>query len=292
MEPDHRALVACFHVPRSLRSHRADQHQTSDGVFLDCAYGLCADGAGRWHRAGCAGDAGLHGDLCDDERGHLCLYHADAKGTGEIRVVAGADLNADEFLMWGHNDGSLSNWSEIKDLQEEKLEVLDRSWKISERGDVGLIDLRIEKTELPSVSGKVGLIMAQMADYSDAVILELTDNGTYYSVAVNLQDNAYISFVTAEDFTIGKEEMSPVSNWNLYPNPVENGFTNLSFVSGIHTEASLLVYNQIGGLVEQKNLSIQAGENSFSLEVSSYSTGVYFIQLKGEGLDKVFRMVK
>ena len=56
------------------------QHQAADGLFLDRPHGLCPDGAGGGHRAWRAGDADLHGDLCDHERRHLRLHPDDGEG--------------------------------------------------------------------------------------------------------------------------------------------------------------------------------------------------------------------
>ncbi len=53
------------------------RHQTADGLFVDRAYGLCADGSGLGHRVWCSGDADLYGDLRDDEHRHLRLYPVD-----------------------------------------------------------------------------------------------------------------------------------------------------------------------------------------------------------------------
>ena len=155
-------------------------------------------------------------------------YHADAKGTGIIRMIAGSDMGDFEFLLWGHNDKSLTSWNEIKDVQDEKLEVLERSWRVTERGDIGAVTVRIEKADMPIFTGKIGLIMAASADYSDGVIFELADMGAYFSANLNLKDASYLSFAAAEDFTIRSSELNSLSSISLFPNPAENGHTNLS----------------------------------------------------------------
>ena len=37
-------LVGVVDVSRGGRRHRSDRYQTPDGLFFDCAYGICADG--------------------------------------------------------------------------------------------------------------------------------------------------------------------------------------------------------------------------------------------------------
>ena len=219
-------------------------------------------------------------------------YHADAKGTGILRMLAGAGMTDAEFLMWGHNDKSFSTWNEVKELQDEKLEVLERSWRITERGDVGSVEIRIETSDMPLYTGKIGLIMAASANYSDGVVFELTDMGTYFSATVNLKDAAYLSFATAEDFTINSTELNALSSISLFPNPAENGRTNLSFISVNDGEASIQLFDQMGRELQTRTEQLTAGENTIEFDISAYSTGVYLISIKADGVNKVLRLVK
>ncbi len=57
LEPSDRFAFACVDVPWCLRSDWPNQHQTSDGLLVHRAYGLCADGPGGGHGFGCEGDA-------------------------------------------------------------------------------------------------------------------------------------------------------------------------------------------------------------------------------------------
>ena len=74
------ALVGALDVPGGRGRHRPARHQAADGLFVHRSYGLCAYGAGCGDRAGRAGDADLHGDLCGDECRHLRLHPVDAQG--------------------------------------------------------------------------------------------------------------------------------------------------------------------------------------------------------------------
>ena len=219
-------------------------------------------------------------------------YHADAKGTGIIRMVAGSDMGDSEFLLWGHNDKSLTSWNEIKDVQDEKLEILERSWRVTERGDVGAVEVRIEKADMPIFTGKIGLIMAASADYSDGVIFELADMGAYFSANFNLKDASYLTFSMAEDFTISSSELNALSSISLFPNPTENGRTNLSFISVNAGNADIKIFDQMGRELHSRNEHLTAGENNIEFDVSDFSTGVYLISIKAEGVNQVLRLVK
>ncbi len=219
-------------------------------------------------------------------------YHADAKGTGIIRMIAGSDMGDFEFLLWGHNDKSLTSWNEIKDVQDEKLEVLERSWRVTERGDIGAVTVRIEKADMPIFTGKIGLIMAASADYSDGVIFELADMGAYFSANLNLKDASYLSFAAAEDFTIRSSELNSLSSISLFPNPAENGHTNLSFISVNAGNADINIFDQMGRELHSRNEYLTPGENNIEFDVSDFSTGVYLISIKAEGVNQVLRLLK
>jgi hypothetical protein len=201
-------------------------------------------------------------------------------------------LGDSEFLLWGHNDKSLTSWNEIKDVQDEKLEVLERSWRVTERGDVGAVEVRIEKADMPLFTSKIGLIMAASADYSDGVVFELVDMGAYFSANLNLKDASYLSFAAAEDFTISSSEFNSLSSISLFPNPAENGHTNLSFISVNAGNADIKIFDQMGREFHSRNEYLTPGENNIEFDVSDFSTGVYLISIKAEGVNQVLRLLK
>ncbi len=219
-------------------------------------------------------------------------FHNDAKGTGELRIIAGSGLGNNEFLMWGHNGDSLDVWKEITGVQEEKLEILQRSWRLTERGDVGVVEIRIDKDKLPQTDDNLGLIMAQNADFSDASIYALNDMGDYYSVNVNVKDAAYLSFAKAAEFTVGSAILDNISGMQLYPNPAENGFSTLSFIFSKNASATLQVIDQLGSIQRSREVQLVPGENKLTIDVSTMATGVYFVHLSGAGVNKVIRLVK
>ena len=69
--------------------------------------------------------------------------HKDAKGSGLVRIWNPSGLGDSEFLMWGHNNGSLNGITTDVDgtLIEERLE---RVWRVTETGDVGTVSVSID----------------------------------------------------------------------------------------------------------------------------------------------------
>ncbi|KAG1649485.1 NADH-quinone oxidoreductase subunit N [Nymphon striatum] len=94
LEPDHCAAFCVVDVPWGGCRDWADQHQTSDGVLVYCPYGVCADGAGGGYGVRRAGDAGLYGNLCDDECRHLCVYLMMQKDGAPVTDIASLNMYA------------------------------------------------------------------------------------------------------------------------------------------------------------------------------------------------------
>lgn len=83
--------------------------------------------------------------------------HADAKGSSIIRILNPNGLDNGEFMLWGHNNGTLQA-SNLTDIPSGTQARLDRVWRVSEVNtlgaatDVGAVDIRIDLTGLGPVN--------------------------------------------------------------------------------------------------------------------------------------------
>ncbi len=76
--------------------------------------------------------------------------HIDSRGTGIVRMVVQnpASLSNNKFLMWGHNNASMtSNFIDIDNVLIK--ERLNRVWRISEVGDIGNVSVSFDISSLP-----------------------------------------------------------------------------------------------------------------------------------------------
>ncbi|PIQ49168.1 MAG: hypothetical protein COW03_06415 [Cytophagales bacterium CG12_big_fil_rev_8_21_14_0_65_40_12] len=84
-------------------------------------------------------------------------FHADAKGSGIVRINDPQDLDDEEFLMWGHNSASL-NATNTGDVPAGVSARFERVWRVSEVNrsagavDVGEIDISFDLTGLGNVT--------------------------------------------------------------------------------------------------------------------------------------------
>lgn len=77
---------------------------------------------------------------------------------------------------------------------------------------------------------------------------------------------------------------------NLFPNPAQSS-TSLSFTANESSVYDLTITNLIGELIETRTLPVEAGENSFNLNLSGYAKGNYIVHLKQNGLSTTLRFV-
>lgn len=72
-----------------------------------------------------------------------------------------------------------------------------------------------------------------------------------------------------------------LSSFDIFPNPVKDNA--VLKVSSIHAfETSLLVYNALGAVVYEKEISLNEGKNKIELNFENLNSGIYFATLKSE----------
>jgi hypothetical protein len=75
-----------------------------------------------------------------------------------------------------------------------------------------------------------------------------------------------------------------------YPNPF-NPATTISFTMPQAGAASLRVYDMLGRMVHQEQLTAKEGQNSVSFNGRNLTSGMYFYQLTAEGFSKTMKMM-
>ncbi|MFK8102070.1 MAG: T9SS type A sorting domain-containing protein [Saprospiraceae bacterium] len=79
---------------------------------------------------------------------------------------------------------------------------------------------------------------------------------------------------------------------NIYPNPTE-GIINIELTVAQQKQVNYSIFNLLGEKLRTENLALTSGKNKFTLDVSSYTTGVYFIQLNSNDTkSQTFKFIK
>jgi len=118
---------------------------------------------------------------------------------------------------------------------------------------------------------------------SDNVMIELTPEKPNAEVTMTFVGNSILGV---------KEEISMVSSWNVYPNPVNDKVSvdlNIKQSSTVQAE----IYDLTGHLLVMKQVSLMRGGNHFELAVSSLPTGLYSLRIhSAEGMNLVVKLIK
>lgn len=133
--------------------------------------------------------------------------HEDAQGTGIVRMRSPSGLGNSEFLLWGHDNGSISFTSD--DVPSEVGQILVRKWRASESGEVGTVTISFDLSNLSGSysTGNLRLIIdsdndGSFSDESGASVISGATNtsGSIYEwTGVDIDNN--------ERFTIGLETL-------------------------------------------------------------------------------------
>lgn len=123
--------------------------------YLAAKYGLASSSNDLYNE-----DDVLNGDFDHDVAGigriDASNIHDNAQGTGIVGLSGPLDLGDDEFLMWGHDNGTLSMSNTTNLPFGYSSASLDRIWRVSESNtlgsvvDVGAVDITVD---MSGVSG-------------------------------------------------------------------------------------------------------------------------------------------
>lgn len=75
-----------------------------------------------------------------------------------------------------------------------------------------------------------------------------------------------------------KENVKNLSNFIIFPNPAkESAVINLNSIKAVQT--SLTVFNALGEVVLQKEISLTEGKNKIELNLENLNSGIYFVSV-------------
>src|SRR5690606_20794074 len=128
----------------------------------------------------------------------------DAKGTGMVRMtVAGPTLANNEWLLWGHDNASLT--SNFADFGAPILERLNRVWRISETGDVGNVTISFDISGLSGspIGSNLRLLIDRDGDgFSDNDVTPISGG----VIAGGVISFSGVNFQNGDRFTLGNTD--------------------------------------------------------------------------------------
>ncbi len=106
---------------------------------------------------GTSANGNYSNDVAGIGRVDVSNIHDNARGTGLVWILNPSDLNNDEFLMWGHDNGLLEA-TNITDVPAGVEARFERIWRVSEVNstgtpvDIGSIDIRFDLNGLGTIN--------------------------------------------------------------------------------------------------------------------------------------------
>lgn len=128
--------------------------------------------------------------------------HSAAESGGIFRMENPSSLGNGEYLLFGHDGGSIASWS-TSETPNTDIRRLTREWRLDETGDMGTVTMSLDTSLLPAKpSGftKYGMLTDADGNFSSgAAFYPLTlSSGRYQATGVNISDGDYVTFVVCK----------------------------------------------------------------------------------------------
>lgn len=196
--------------------------------YLAAKYGLTS-AANDHYLMDNAGNGNFDYEVAGIGRVDASNIHNDAQGTGIVKINNPNNLGDNEFLIWGHDNVSV-NANNTSDVPPGVQARMSRTWRASEVGEVGTIDVSVDLAGLGSVTASDlallidkdndGLLSDETPDFTAALV-----SGTVYRwTGVDIDNGQRFSFGTANstqtpmpieltEFYAQPESSTIVLNW-------------------------------------------------------------------------------
>ena len=116
-----------------------------------------------------------------------------------------------------------------------------------------------------------------------------TSNGTYSvrildgNGCVNSSDGYVVNNISIEEYL--------KNSIKVFPNPT-SGIVNISLESISQEKGRIDIYNAIGELIYSRTLEVNQGENTFQVDATSFSSGVYSIRMTVDDSQVLKQLIK
>lgn len=93
------------------------------------------------------------------------------------------------------------------------------------------------------------------------------------------------------EMATGYDVLDLQTSIKVYPNPIEKQAV-VEISSSVNTHGKIEVINLSGQILDQQNLIISTGKNQYTLDSSSWKTGIYFIRFTSKDHSEVIKINK
>ena len=211
-------------------------------------------------------------------------FHADAQGSGIVRIQNPSSLDIGDYLLWGHDNDTITKSNDVDSPIAEGVEQrMDRDWRATHNGDVGTVDISFDLTGIGTVT--VSDLRLLIDKTNNGFADETVAAGTIISGATDLGSNIYqFTGITISDswrFTLGTinaiQTPLPIELISFNAEAINNDYIQLDWTTASETNND---YFTIEKSTDGTNWEIQseidgAGKNSSVLNYQSFDLNPY-----------------
>ncbi len=153
-------------------------------------------------------------------------------------------------------------------------------------GSVAINGNCAEATANSSYSGDDESVLITFTDCIDQVVIVYgtgsnspANDPSYSSITIG-EYLGFSSLVCDTPCDGSQREDESEATINIYPNPTSSGSTISITVDNVYEDADLLIYDELGRLIVQDNLSLTGGTTTYDLSARAFAGGVYFVKIR------------
>lgn len=151
-------------------------------------------------------------------------------------------LTDEQYLVWGHNNGATSSWSDISGTTYKKI---TRVWRSHNTGNVGAVYFQIDLSGYPALPSayRYAVLTASDASFTAGQSYSLLQNssGTLYTTQLSFPAGSnYFTIAAVPNFWMGaatSTDWNIVSNWTAGVVPSTGGDVEFATVSNYGSPA-------------------------------------------------------
>jgi hypothetical protein len=220
-------------------------------------------------------DAGYGEDVSGIGRIDVNTFHSKAQSDSLFTVSAPSALSDGDYLLFGHNNGSLNSWTSGTGVEQ-----INRTWRFQEtdggNGDgVGTITVTLDTALVGDHFTNYQiwkLYVDSDGDFSTvdhSYTMSHASGSLYQAVGVDISDGDYVTFVVAENRTNSSGDFNNAANWSTGEVPATGETATITtghamYLSQNTTIGQLVV--ETGGVLDLNGYTLSLDAGSISLE--------------------------
>lgn len=215
---------------------------------------------------------------------------------GNFYGTLGIGNNDDVSMMTRVGSESDWNWASTDIGTSFGLKTDGKLWGwgsniVGQIGDGTLVDKNLPVAIAPEIS----FVKVR----NESHVLAISENNSLYAWGWNnygqLGDGTFVNkpvpTLIGDSCPLAVSSFDAIDSLRLYPNPAQSSVT-ISFRSHVNSQLSLSIENALGQVVYNSKLYAFLGVQKHTIDLESYTSGIYFLTLKSQDKGSTIKLIK